>query len=136
MVRLGSVMLHGLGQVLGLAMVVMGLSHSLARERIGAGIRAALGGPDTWLGYLVSCPYCVSHWIALVLVPVTGIYPLQVVPRWGLASDIMRWVLSTVLIATLAAFFRVAFYFVDETQGLVRRRQKFVEKQADALRDT
>src|SRR3954462_3007229 len=109
----------GIGQLLAVSLIAMGLSHTIARERLFEWLRAGLGGKETRLGYLVSCPYCVSHWIALVLVPVTGIYPLQVVPRWGLASDIMRWVLSTVLIATLAAFFRVAFYFVDETQGLV-----------------
>jgi hypothetical protein len=125
--------LHALGQVLGLAMVVMGLSHSIARERIGAGLRAFLGGQETWLGYLVSCPYCVSHWIALLLVPITGTYPLDVVPRWGFLSWIIRWLLASILIATIAAFFRVAFYFVDETQGLVKRRQKVVEQQADAL---
>jgi hypothetical protein len=136
MARLGPIVLHAFGQFLGLALVVMGLSHSIARERIGAGLRAWLGGRETWLGYLVSCPYCVSHWIALILVPITGIYPLDVVPRWGLATAIIRWVLSSVLVATVAAFFRVAFYFVDETQGLVKRRQKVVEKQADALAES
>jgi len=120
---------HGIGQLVGLALVVMGLSHSIARERIGAGLRAFLGGRDTWLGYMVSCPYCVSHWIALVLVPITGIYPLEVALRWGLVTQILRWMLSSILVATVATFLRVVFYFVDETQGLVRRQQKMVEQQ-------
>ena len=120
------------GQLLGLAMVVMGLSHTIARERLFAGLRRFLGGQDTWLGYLVSCPYCVSHWVAFVLVPLSGTYAIDVVTRWGFASQILRWFLSSILVATIAAFLRVAFYFVDETQGLVRRRQRVVERQAEA----
>jgi hypothetical protein len=33
--------------------------------------------------------------------------------------------------AVLAAFFRVIFYFVDETQGLVKRRQRSVEEETE-----
>jgi len=121
-------LLRELGQLIGLAIVVMGLSHMITRERLFHGLRARLGGKETWAGYLVSCPYCVSHWIALVLVPVTGVYPLDVAPRWGAAGGVIRWLLASVLVATLAAFWRVVFYFVDESQGLVRRQQKAVEE--------
>ncbi|MEP6654665.1 MAG: DUF1360 domain-containing protein, partial [Myxococcales bacterium] len=114
--------MNGLAQLLLVALVVMGLSHTIARERIGEPLRRWLGGKETWLGYLVSCPYCLSHWLAMALVPVTGTYAVQVVVQWGVLSAILRWFLSSVLVAVLAAFFRVIFYFVDETQGLVRRR--------------
>jgi uncharacterized membrane protein len=116
----------------------MGLSHTIARERLFEGLRARLGGRETWLGYLVSCPYCVSHWVAFVLVPVTGTYAIDVVPTLGRATGLLRWLLSSILVATISAFLRVLFYFVDETQGLARRRQVAVEKlvEADAgLRD-
>ena len=112
----------------------MGLSHTIARERICEPLRARLGGMETWLGYLVSCPYCVSHWIALVLVPITGTFPVNVVPRLGPVAGLLRWLLSTILVAILAAFFRVIFYFVDETQGLVKRRQRSVEEETEALK--
>jgi uncharacterized membrane protein len=113
------------------ALVVMGLAHTIARERIAEPLRRRLGGRETWLGYLVSCPYCLSHWLAMVLVPLTGTYPVQVVVQWGALATVLRWFLSSVLVAVLAAFFRVIFYFVDETQGLVRRRQRFVEEEAE-----
>ncbi|MEO5767176.1 MAG: DUF1360 domain-containing protein [Polyangia bacterium] len=122
--------MNGLVQLLLLALVVMGLSHTIARERIAEPLRRWLGGKETWLGYLVSCPYCLSHWLAMALVPVTGTYAVQVVVQWGVLSAILRWFLSSVLVAVLAAFFRVIFYFVDETQGLVRRRQRSVEEEA------
>jgi hypothetical protein len=118
-----------LWRLLTVSLVVMGLSHTIARERLFAPLRQALGGRDTWLGYLVSCPYCVSHWLAFLLVPLTGTYGIDVVPRWGPVSTVLRWLLSSILVTVVAAFLRVAFYFVDETQGLVRRRQKTVEEE-------
>src|SRR6188768_3383425 len=117
--------MHGVGQLLAVSLVVMGLSHTIARERICEPLRARLGGKETWLGY------CVSHWIALVLVPITGTFPVDVVPRLGPVTGLMRWLLSSILVAVLAAFFRVIFYFVDETQGLVKRRQRSVEEETE-----
>jgi hypothetical protein len=113
--------------------VVMGMSHTIARERIFARLRERLGGKQTALGYAVSCPYCCSHWLAFVLVPLTGAYYLPVAPDWGVVSWVLSWFLSSILITVVAAFFRVAFYFVDETQGLVKRRQKVTEREAEAL---
>lgn len=121
--------MHGVGQLLAVSLIVMGLSHTIARERICEPLRARLGGKDTWLGYMVSCPYCVSHWIALALVPITGTFVVDVAPRFGPITGVLRWLLSSLLVAVLAAFFRVIFYFVDETQGLVKRRQRSVEEE-------
>src|SRR3954454_24132018 len=121
----------GLGQLLAVSLVVMGLSHTIARERICEPLRRRLGGRETWLGYLVSCPYCVSHWLAVIIVPITGVYPIQVAARWGMLTGVLRWLLAAVLVAVLAAFFRVVFYFVDETQGLVKRQQRSVEEEAE-----
>jgi uncharacterized membrane protein len=126
--------MHGVGQLLAVSLIVMGLSHTIARERIFEPLRARLGGKETWLGYMVSCPYCVSHWIALVLVPITGTLPVNVVPGLGPLAGVLRWLLSSILVAVLAAFFRVIFYFVDETQGLVKRRQRSVEQQTEILK--
>jgi uncharacterized membrane protein len=123
--------MHGVGQLLAVSLIVMGLSHTIARERIFEPLRARLGGKDTWFGYLVSCPYCVSHWIALVLVPITGTFVVDVHPRLGPVGGVLRWLLSSILVTVLAAFFRVIFYFVDETQGLVKRRQRSVEEETE-----
>src|SRR5947208_1977913 len=123
--------MHRAGQLLVLSLIVMGLSHTIARERICASLRARLGGTETWLGYLISCPYCVSHWIALVLVPITGTFPVEVVPRLGPVAGVLRWLLSSILVAVVASFFRVIFYFVDETQGLVKRQQRSVEEETE-----
>jgi hypothetical protein len=113
--------------------VVMGLSYTIAKEKIFEPLRDALGGRETWLGYLVSCPYCCSHWIAFVLVPITGAYYVDVPHEWGFARDVLRWFLSSILVVVVAAFLRVMFYFVDETQGLKRRVQKKVEAETELV---
>ena len=107
--------------------VVMGLSHTITKERIGEPIRRACGGRETFFGYLVSCPYCLSHWIAFVIVPLTGAYFVRVPYAWGVASSVLTWFLSSIFLTVTAAFLRVCFYFIDESQGLVRRQEKLVD---------
>lgn len=113
--------------------LVMGLSHTIAKERIFLPLRKKLGGMDTWAGYLVSCPYCVSHWLAFVLVPLTGVFALRVGWDLGILTPVLDWFLSSILVTVFAAFLRVGFYFVDESQGLIKRRQKAVEEETALL---
>lgn len=115
-------------QLFAVSAVVMGISQTIAKERICAPLRERLGGKETWLGYLVSCPYCVSHYVAFALVPLTGTYPIQVVVE-GWVGSVLSWFLSSILLTVIAAFFRVLFWFVDESQGLVRRRQRTEEEE-------
>jgi predicted membrane metal-binding protein len=117
-------------QLLMVSAVVMGLSQTLTRERIFEPLRARLGGRETWLGYLASCPYCASHTIAFILVPLTGTYVIDVVigPAW--LAGLLRWFLSSILVTVVAAFLRVAFWMVDEQQALIRREKQLVERKA------
>jgi len=117
-------------QIFVVAAVVMGLSHTIAREKIFERARAALGGKETSLGYLVSCPYCCSHWLAFLFVPLTQTYVIAANPAWGLAGVVLRWFVSAIFVTVLAAFLRIAFYLVDESQGLVRR--EIVKTEAEA----
>ena len=115
--------------------VVMGLAQSIAKEKVFEPLRTALGGKETWLGYLVSCPYCLSHWLSFVLTPLTGAMYVHVVPRWGLASTVLDWFLSSILVVVLAAFLRVGFWLVDERQGLIRRQQRTEEETTRLVRE-
>lgn len=106
----------------------MGLSYTIAKERLFEPLRRRLGGHERMLGYLVSCPYCVSHWIAFVLVPMTGCYRVRVAFHVPVLTPICDWFLSSILVTVVAAFLRVIFFFVDETQGFVRRRKRVAER--------
>lgn len=114
----------------------MCLAHTLTKEKMFEPLRKKLGGKETWLGYLVSCPYCASHWLSFVVVPLTGAYYLRVPHDWGVVSTVLTWFLSCILVTIVAAFLRIFFYFVDETQGLVRRRQKEVETVVEKIEST
>lgn len=113
--------------------IVMGISHTVSKERIFAPLRERLGGKDTWFGYLVACPYCVSHYVAFALVPLTGVYAVPIAFEWGWVGTALDWFLTSVLVVVIASFLRVTFYFVDETQGLTRRRQGVVDAENDML---
>lgn len=120
-------------QLLLVSTLVMGIAHTIARERIFKPLRDRLGGKETWAGYLVTCPYCVSHWVAFFIVPLTGTYPIVVPFDLGVVTPFLEWFFASVLVAVIAAFLRVGFYFIDETQGLVKRRQRYVEDAAKEL---
>jgi uncharacterized membrane protein len=125
---------RGLFHLLAVSAVVMGLAQTIAKEKIFEPVRERLGGKETWLGYLVSCPYCASHWLAFALVPLTGAYYVEVAVRWGVASRLLTWFLSSILVVVIAAFLRVAFWFVDESQGLIKRQQRTEDEETRVRR--
>ena len=110
--------------------VTMGLSHTIAREKIFEPLRNAFGGTSTWRGYLISCAYCASHWLAFLLVPLTGAYGIRVVPRWPVISPVLDWFLSSILVTVIAAVLRVGFYFIDEEGRLAKTRKRITEAEA------
>jgi hypothetical protein len=115
-------------QLFAVSAVVMGLSYTIAKEEMFRGLRDRCGGRNTWLGYLVSCPYCLSHWVAFIVVPLTSSYYVHMGPRIRIVSPIVDWFLSSILVTVVAAFLRVIFFFVDETQALTRKKKHVAEK--------
>ena len=123
-------------KILLVSAVTMGLSHTIAREKIFEPVRDACGGMSTWYGYLLSCPYCASHWVAFLLVPLTGAYGIHVAPRWPWVSPALDWFLSSVLVTVVAALLRVVFYLVDEEQRLTRTKKRVAQTEAEARERT
>ena len=119
-------------RILLVSAVTMGLSHTIARERIFEPLRKACGGMSTWPGYLLSCPYCASHWLAFLLVPLTGAYGIQVVPRWPVVSPLLDWFLSSILVTVIAAVLRVGFYFIDEEGRLAKTKKRISEVEVES----
>ena len=111
--------------------VVMGMSHTIAREKIFEPLRTRCGGMSTWRGYLISCPYCASHWLAFVLVPLTGAYGIRVAPQWPYATPLLDWFLSSILVTVIAAVLRVGFYFLDEETRLTKTRKRITQAEAE-----
>lgn len=120
-------------QLFAVSAVVMGLSYTVAKEELFRRFRDRCGGRETWLGYLVSCPYCLSHWVAFIIVPLTRTYYVRMGAQIPFVTPIVDWFLSSILVTVVAAFLRVIFFFVDETQGFVRRRKRVAEKEAEVV---
>ena len=122
-------------QLFAVSAVVMGLSYTVSKEELFRPLREKCGQGHSWLGYLVSCPYCLSHWVAFVIVPVTGTYYVHMARHIAVLTPLVDWFLSSILVTVVAAFLRVIFFFVDETQAFVRRRKTVVEKEAEQLEE-
>src|SRR3954449_10535584 len=120
-------------QIVLVSAVVMGLSHTIAREKLFAPLRDRLGGMEAWPGDLAACPYCASHWLAFILVPLTGAYGIRVAPRWPVISPVLDWFLSSILVTVIAAVLRVAFYFIDEETRLTKTRKRLAQAEAGEL---
>jgi hypothetical protein len=54
----------------------------------------------------------------------------------GALERLLDWFLSSMLVVVIAAFLEVAFWFVDESQGLARRRRHVIEQVAQEEDDT
>lgn len=107
-----------------ISLVTMCIVHTVTHERIFKPLRDRLGGKETWRGYLISCPYCFSHWVAFILVPLFG-FRLLVIPwEWGVANAILEWFFNSILVVILAAFIRMAFFSIDDLVGVFRRQER------------
>jgi hypothetical protein len=120
-------------QILAVSAFVMGSSYTISKEKIFEPVRNALGGKDTFFGYLVSCPYCLSHWVAFMVVPLTGTWIVDVPWPWGAFAWLLRWFFSSVVVTVVAAFLRIGFFLVDEGQGLLRREIAKVEEETKVV---
>lgn len=55
-------------EALALSLVVSTTSVTIAKAGLFREFRRTVARYSTWLGELVHCPYCLSHWIAVALV--------------------------------------------------------------------
>lgn len=80
-----------------LAVAVAAVSMTIGRAKVSEGFRSWADNKSAWLGKLVNCPYCISHWIALVAV---AWYRPRVVTSGFIIFD---WIVSLFLIVALAS---------------------------------
>ena len=58
---------------------------------------------------------------SFAIVPLTGAYYVDVVALPSPLRMLVSWLLSSIFVATVAAYLRVLFYVVDVAQGVLRR---------------
>src|SRR5690606_31717031 len=99
-------------------------------------LRDRLGGKETWLGYLITCPYCLSHWLAFALVPLFELKLLVIPHNWPIAAPVLEWFFNSILVVMAAAFMRMLFFSIDDLVGVFRRFERIEEDEIRRRRHT
>lgn len=84
-------------QVVVLALATAAISTTISKGGIFASAREWIFERNEWLGKLVSCSYCTSHWVAMALV---AFYRPVLVQQW-LIADLVISVFSVVAISAI-----------------------------------
>lgn len=98
-----------------LALAVSVVSLTVAKTRAFSVIRERTSAKSEWLGYLFSCPYCLSHWISFLVVVV---YRPITVSSGMLLADLAVSAFVIVALATMSSWVIYHAY-----KGLVDRFQ-------------
>lgn len=118
------------------SLAVMCIANTISRERIFKPVRDKLGGKDTWAGYLISCPYCLSHWLAFGMVPLFDMRILTIPHDWPVAAPVLEWFFNAILVVMAAAFLRMLFFSIDDLVGVFRRFERIEEDEIQRRRHT
>lgn len=97
-------------EVLCLSFVAASISFTVTETRLYKPLRELVKRKNSFLGKLISCGYCFSHWVAFVLVP---IYRTKLFEAW-LPLD---YFLTALIIAWLAAFQWLLMCWLMEKAG-------------------
>lgn len=132
-----------------LALFVSVVSLTITKAKAFSTIREKIIEKSDWLGYLFSCPYCLSHWVSFLVV---AVYRPITVSSGMLLVDL---VVSVFVIVALATMFSWVIYhaykgLADDVSGtkceeLVQENETFrstlqlarekLTEQAERIRD-
>jgi Protein of unknown function (DUF1360) len=83
------------------SLAVFAMSTTIATTPLLDAIRRKAYERSALWGKLVSCPYCLSHWLAAVFVPLSG---LKLVPGSFVVTD---WLISLFAVVGMGAIFDI-----------------------------
>ena len=91
-------MFHDYAKLFILALATSSISLTLSKAKIFKGLREFVAQRSAFLGKLISCPYCTSHWIAIWLVCLYAPLhrPVQLI-------FILNWFVISMAIVAMAA---------------------------------
>lgn len=122
--------------VLILALASSAIALTITLSSIFENLRRLAKKKNEWLGELVRCPYCLSHWVALVFVVV---YRPVLVEMWLPIDLIVSWFVVVAITAIISGIITTLLPFkalVDDNTGeIVRLREalqgaaNFIEQQ-------
>ncbi|OQY98844.1 MAG: hypothetical protein B6D35_10975 [Candidatus Brocadia sp. UTAMX2] len=96
--------------VIYLSLVTAAISFTMAETKLFKPMREWVKGKNSFLGGLISCGYCLGHWLAFALV---AMYRPRLFDGWWL----LDYFLTALVIAWLAAFQWVLMCWLMEKTG-------------------
>lgn len=109
-----------LQQIAVLALATSAISITVARGGVFSSQRKWLLKHHNWLGRLASCPYCMSHWVAGVLV---AIYQPVVVAVWLPLDLIISLFIMVALSAVVTGIITRLIPFEAEGEEVAQLRE-------------
>jgi len=88
-----------------LSFATAAISMTVSKAKVSAPVRSWVASKSVWLGKMLDCPYCVSHWIAL------GLFLINPVPFNPFISIFAIIALATIIEGTM-----LRLLFVQENQ--------------------
>ncbi len=118
----------GLYQVAVLALATAAISVTISKARLFASAREWIAKRNTWLGELMSCSYCTSHWVAIALV---AIYRPVLVSQW-IIVDLFVSVFAVVAIAAIVSGMIIKLNPFRGTDGSFRAADNSIHEEYNA----
>lgn len=84
-----------------LAFSVSAVSFTIARTKVSEPLRTWVAKKNTWLGNLITCPYCVSHWLSFAAVGIYRPYLVQQVQPFDFLVTAMAMVAVSCIVTGL-----------------------------------
>lgn len=110
------------------------LAWTITRSSLFEMIRTKIQDYSIWLGKLITCPYCCSHWLALILVL---IYKIRIVSSSLLFLDYIMSICFIVGCSTL--FVWILNYCINNTgnsnEKTITILREALEKAANKIKD-
>ncbi len=115
-----------------LALFVSVVSLTITKAKAFSTIREKIIEKSDWLGYLFSCPYCLSHWVSLLVV---AVYRPITVSSGMLLADLVVSIFVIVALATMFAWVIYHAYkgLADDVSGT---KYKELVQENQTLRST
>jgi len=94
-----------------LSLVTACVSFTISEAKLFAGLRAAAHRTNRWAGELISCGYCLSHWVTATLV---AFCLPQLFPNQGPFGYVLTWLVITWLAAWQWALMCIAVKLAEK----------------------
>lgn len=108
--------------LLGIGVATGVTSLTITRSKLFRGLRHWLWLKSDWLGDLIHCPYCMSHWIALAMI--LGKWP-------GWKPALVQWLVAVAIAAPVSAAIYLCMQVIQPAPEVLHARPE-TETEAEA----